>query len=342
MGKSLISNPPYNMKWLPPMFAQLEPRFEKSGVPPDSNANFAFVLTALEMIDDKAAFLLPGSVLAPKNQAEAGILEYLIEANLIEAVITCPDSMFESTSISVCILVVNKRKKTACIEFVDMRKTFEIEVRDQNGQFGESSHTKRTYHKKIKVFSQEQIQRALTAISEQKNEPGFCKSASIEDVKEKGYVLNPGRYIEFEEAENKHRSYADIVADYNRVVREKNSLKITMNESLAKSLGLYETFLLMKQSQETTGTFHPLEALIGQKMEKENFITISKNAGEFKVENKSRDSLSVILAQILSLWRQHIMYLNSEENRYLAELRDALLPDLMSGKMKVGEEASHE
>ena len=30
-----------------------------------------------------------------------------------------------------------------------------------------------------------------------------------------------------------------------------------------------------------------------------------------------------------------IMYLNNEENRYLAEFRDALLPELMSGKIDV-------
>jgi hypothetical protein len=30
------------------------------------------------------------------------------------------------------------------------------------------------------------------------------------------------------------------------------------------------------------------------------------------------------------------MYLNNEENRYLAEFRDALLPELMNGNIKVG------
>ena len=29
-----------------------------------------------------------------------------------------------------------------------------------------------------------------------------------------------------------------------------------------------------------------------------------------------------------------IMYLNNEENRYLAEFRDAILPELMSGKIE--------
>jgi hypothetical protein len=34
------------------------------------------------------------------------------------------------------------------------------------------------------------------------------------------------------------------------------------------------------------------------------------------------------------MWKQHIMYLNNEENKVLAEFRDALLPDLMSGKIE--------
>jgi hypothetical protein len=35
------------------------------------------------------------------------------------------------------------------------------------------------------------------------------------------------------------------------------------------------------------------------------------------------------------MWSQHIYYLNNEENRLLAEFRDALLPKLMSGEISV-------
>ena len=46
---SLISNPPYNMKWTIPPFAQIQQRFVDSEVPPESNANFAFILSALDV-----------------------------------------------------------------------------------------------------------------------------------------------------------------------------------------------------------------------------------------------------------------------------------------------------
>lgn len=42
---------------------------------------------------------------------------------------------------------------------------------------------------------------------------------------------------------------------------------------------------------------------------------------------------------LFSNWKQHIYYLNQEENRYLTELRDKLLPDLMSGKVQFDEDS---
>ena len=66
-----------------------------------------------------------------------------------------------------------------------------------------------------------------------------------------------------------------------------------------------------------------------------NFAMAQKKYAEIKFENNSKDALSSVLMMILGTWKQHIYYLNLEENRYLAELRDALLPDLMSGKIEV-------
>lgn len=88
---------------------------------------------------------------------------------------------------------------------------------------------------------------------------------------------------------------------------------------------------MMKNQPDVSDAF----AAVGQKAEKENFISLSKNAAEFKVENKSKERFPEILSLFLQMWKQHIMYLNNEENRTLAEFRDALLPDLMSGKINL-------
>lgn len=336
MSTALISNPPYNMKWTLPPFAQIQPRFNDCELPPESNANYAFILTALQMIDDKAVFLLPCGVLTTDNKQEKEIRKYLVDKNIIESVIICPDKMFEATSIPTCIMVFNKHKKTTDIAMVDMRQQYTVEQREQNGQFGGDSHTKRTYVKEIKTFSADDMKKAIDAISEKQEITEFSRTVSQQDVIQNDYILTPARYVAFEERETLHREYADIVADLNRTIAEKNILKLTVNETIAKSLGLYEFGIMQREARENAKDMNDgLGKLIGCEILADDYISLTKNKNEIKFENNSKDKLSTIFLSILQMYKQHIIYLNNEENRYLAELRDAILPDLMSGKIEV-------
>ena len=86
MKRTLISNPPYNMKWQPPVFAQLQPRFVDYEIPPKSNANFAFILSGIEK-NDRCVFLLPCSVLQGGTKEEKEIRSTLVDKKLLEAAI---------------------------------------------------------------------------------------------------------------------------------------------------------------------------------------------------------------------------------------------------------------
>lgn len=327
--RALISNPPYNMKWQAPPFAKLQPRFNATEVPPNSNANFAFILTGFAGTD-RRVYLLPCAILSSKVKEEKAIRQWLIESNYVEAVIINPDRMFESTSIGTCILVLDKQKKTATTEMVDLRQKGMQEVRQQNGQFGGSSHENRTYKKTVNVLSSDVMNEALEAIDERKNITGYSKAVSIEEIKQNNYSLLASYYIEFGSVENPHRSYKDIVGDINRITAEKNACKLTINESLARAIGF--DVELYKDDQKDTGLNEVLEKLGADKLIKQNYFVTSKNKNEVKFENNSKNILSSVLMIIMQMWKQHIYYLNQEENRYLAELRDALLPELMSGK----------
>lgn len=333
MKAALISNPPYNMKWKAPAFAQLQPRFaECCVIPPENNANYAFILTGLEK-HDRCVFLMPTLILSSRSKEESTIRTWLIEKNLVEAVILCPDNMFTSTSIGTCILVLDKNKKTATTEMVDLRRKYDEEVREQNGQYGGPSHTNRTYKKTFKVITEETMNGTVSAIKERKSIQGFCKSVSIERMKEDKCTLLASHYIDIEEAADSHRSYADIVADINRITREKNACKLTLNETIAKGMGF--DIEIYKQDQQELGLNELLEQLGAEKLEKQNYFSTSKKKNEIKFENNSKEHLSSILVMILQNWKQHIYYLNQEENRYLAELRDALIPDLIGGNVRI-------
>ena len=333
--KSLISNPPYNMKWNYPDFASFQERFSNCELPPESNANYAFILTALDMIDNKAVFLLPCGVLSTSNKQEINVRSYLVEKNLIESVIILPDNMFESTSIPTCVIVFNKKKETTFISMVDMRNTYDIEKRKQKGQYGGASHENRIYEKEVKVFSEKNIDDVIEAIKSKKSVKGFCKQVSINEVKENSYILTPSRYIEIEEEKSASRPFKDIVNDLNRVINEKNACKLTLNETLAKSIG----FNIELYKKDQTESFKELNDLLinlgADKIIKHDYFRTTKNKNEIIFENNSKDILSSILMIVLNNWKHHLYYLNTEENRYLAELRDALLPKLMNGEIKI-------
>jgi hypothetical protein len=325
------------MKWCLPAFASMQSRFCDTDVPPESNANFAFILTGLDQITTKAVFLLPNSVLTTDNVAEANVRKWLVEKNFIEAIISCPRDMFESTDISTCIIVLNKQKATTDIMFVDMRKTCGVEERKQNGQIGGNSHEKRTYTKTFNIFRDEDMQKAISAIADKVDINSFSRRVSPDIVAENTFMLLPSRYIEFESETVKHREYSDIISDINRIVAEKNAVKLTVNETLARQLGLTELYEEKKAATQNNANLNGVLSFSGASLIDEDYIALSKNKNEFTFSNKSKDFISSIFMIIFQTWKQHIYYLNNEENRYLIELRDAMLPDLISGKIDLSE-----
>lgn len=329
LADEIISNPPYNIKWDAPTPILADSRFQGKPIPPASNANYAFVLTALDRIKSvgRCAFVLPNGVLSADG-TEKEVREYLLDTGMVERVITLPDKMFEATSIGTCIIVFSSANET--VKFYDCRKKAVQEQRDQNGQFGGASHENRTYHKTVNVLPDD----VITAVcGECGSIAEFSQEASIEEIVKNDYTLIPSKYIQFQEQETPHRPFVDIMADINRVSRERSVIKITCNETLAKSIGLYEVAELEKQT-DNDGLDKTFQ-LLGGHYESRRYITLSKNKNEFKVENQDKELLSSLIRFFIPIWKQHIYYLNQEENRLLAELRDAMLPDLMSGKLVV-------
>lgn len=327
MGVSLISNPPYNLKWQHPQLAKFMHQYMGWEMPPEVNANYAFILSALEMVDDKAVILLPNGVLTSNNKSEVTIKKQLIKENLLSAVITLPGDMFESTNIPTCLLLFDKHKKTRQVAMIDLSDQCEEEVRHQRGQFGGASHMERVYRKTVKVIPQDIMRECIDVVTNHK-ESDFSCLVSPEQIASNDYNLSPRRYME-SEIEIKHRPFEDIASDFNRIIKTKNAVKIRMNKTVAKRLG----FDCLGDTVDLTETF----AVVGQKAEKENYIRFSADDG-IEIKCSTKDDIPQLIRLFLSHWKEQIIYLNNEENRILAEFRDALLPELMSGNIEIKEE----
>ena len=204
-----------------------------------------------------------------------------------------------------------------------------------------NAHENRVYKKEVNIFTDEQIQELNKTVRERIEKKDFSKVVTIEDIKNNDYSLFPSKYfeIEFDDLYGATRSYDDILNDLNRIIKQKNCLKLTINESIAKSIGIYDVAMQMKYSQQINTEMNKTLKSIKLEIEKENYITLSKNKNEIRFENNSKEHVSEILMLIMNNWKMMMYHLNNEENRYLVELRDKLLPDLMYGKINLdGEE----
>lgn len=331
-----ISNPPYNIQWNPVQDGLFMPeKYSLYGTPPSSNANFAFVLHGLHHLKDgcKASFILPNGVLS--SSIERDIRRNLVIREKINSVVTLPGNMFESTNIATCILTLGCNSEK--ITMVNAKETCHEEIRNQSGE-GDISHTSRIYHKKFNVLTSEDVKKIVRAASSDNiDSVGFCKRTSRDEVEEHDYILTPARYVGIKAAPTNHRPYSDIISDIRELSREKNAVKITMNQTLAKEMGWDSIAELVKDSAELTKKMNGgiIKLLGGEPIEEECWITLSKRAGEIKLENMSKETVSSIFAIFMPMLKQHIFYLNNRQNELLAELRDAVLPELMNGNIDV-------
>lgn len=335
----IVCNPPYNIKWDSPLPMFADDRFIDMCIPPKSNANFAFVFTAIHKLkkSGKCAFILPNGILS--SQPEQECRECLTNAGYVEKIIENPNRMFESTDIGTNIILFSRGNKE--ISLYDLRLKGTETKREQRGQFGGASHTNRTYAKIVNTLSDELIDSICNKPCS--NIAEYSKVVSNEEIAANNYRWAPSHYIELLlETDNKHRPYADIVKNINDIIRLRNSCKLTINESLAKALG-FDVELFKKANTNSQECRKSLSEMVKLDMLTDDYIAFSKDKNKIIFSSNDKDILSHLFAFFLNSWKQDIDLLNTLENTYLTELRDALLPDLMSGNVDLfGEENEKE
>lgn len=112
-----------------------------------------------------------------------------------------------------------------------------------------------------------------------------------------------------------------------------NSCKLVVNETIAKDLGIdIETF---KKSKENSQSMKEQMKPFGIDIKIQDYIQFTKNKNEFIFKCNDKELLPDILIQFYNVWKNQIAILNTMQNKYLAELRDALLPELINGKIQI-------
>jgi type I restriction enzyme M protein len=196
----ILANPPFNLDdWYSDAIRD-DPRWE-FGLPPAGNGNFAWVQHFIHHLAPAgtAGFVLANVSLSSKTGGEGEIRRKLVEANLVDCVVSMPGNLFLNTPIEVSLWFLSRsrsngpfRDRRGEVLFIDARKMGRMETR------------------KIRVLDNADVTKISTAYHAWREGaagmpfvevPGFCRAASIEEIRDHDFVLTPGRYVGFAEAE---------------------------------------------------------------------------------------------------------------------------------------------
>lgn len=183
----ILANPPFNMSDWGGERLREDKRW-KYGPPPTGNANFAWVQHFIHHLSPNgtAGFVLANGSMSSNTSGEGIIRKAIIEADLVDCMVALPGQLFYSTQIPVCLWFLSRSKKNRSGKtlFIDARKLGTLTDRVHRDLSDEDiAHIANTYHA---WKGQGQVYDDVA---------GFCKSATLEEIRANGHVLTPGRYV---------------------------------------------------------------------------------------------------------------------------------------------------
>lgn len=203
----ILANPPFNISDWGGENLQTDVRW-KYGTPPAGNANYAWVQHFVHHLapTGTAGFVLANGSMSSNTSNEGEIRKAIIEADLVDCMVALPGQLFYTTQIPVCLWFLARNKEARYIPgdgrfrnrkgetlFIDARKMGTLIDRVHKDLFDEDiQKIAQTYHNWRSEENQSQYE----------DIPGFCKSATLEEIQKHNYVLTPGRYVGIEEQED--------------------------------------------------------------------------------------------------------------------------------------------
>src|ERR1051326_6684114 len=231
----VLANPPFNDSDWRGELLKNDKRWVY-GVPPASNANFAWVQHFIHHLAPTgvAGYVLADGSMSSSQSGEGEIRKAIVEADLVDCMVALPGQLFYATPIPVCLWFLARSKKNG--RFRDRRgETLFIDAR-KLGTMADRVHRELTDADIAKIAGPYHAWRGDKDAGEYADLPGFCKRASLDEIRQHGHVLTPGRYVGPEVAEDDGEPFEEKMQRLTATLRELQAEAAKLDAAIAANL----------------------------------------------------------------------------------------------------------
>lgn len=219
----ILANPPFNVSdWSGDRLRE-DVRWT-FGVPPVGNANYAWLQHIYHHLAPKgtAGVVLANGSMSSNQSGEGEIRKAMLEADVVDCMVALPGQLFYSTQIPACLWFLARKKnpdkgrrdRRGQVLFIDARKMGELVDRTRRELTdAEIQKIADTYH----AWCGEKNAGEYADVA------GFCKSATLEEIRKHDHVLTPGRYVGAAEQEDDGEPFEEKMRRLSALWREQRA-----------------------------------------------------------------------------------------------------------------------
>jgi len=250
----LLANPPFNDSDWGGDRLRDDVRW-KYGVPPTGNANFAWVQNFIHHLAPTgiAGFVLANGSMSSNQSGEGDIRKAIIEADLVDCMIALPGQLFYGTQIPACLWFIARDKSGTRTKrskplrdrrgetlFIDARQMGSMVDRTHreltDDDIAKISGTYHTWRGERGLAQAERTEDVPVPTVEYEDIPGYCKSGSLDDIREHSHVLTPGRYVGAPEAEQDDEPFEEKMARLTSELSEQFAQSKRLEDQIQRNL----------------------------------------------------------------------------------------------------------
>ncbi len=211
------------------------------------NANFAWVQHIVHHLAPSgvAGFVLANGSMSSNQSGEGEIRKNLVEADVVDCMVALPGQLFYSTQIPACLWFLARDRKNrkpapgspqggrgfrdrrGHLLFIDARKL---------GRMVDRTHRELTDDDIARISGTYHAWRGEKDAGDYADQPGFCKSATLDETRKHGHVLTPGRFVGAEAQADDGVPFEDKMKRLVAQLREQQAEAAKLDAAIAANL----------------------------------------------------------------------------------------------------------